>query len=366
MYQGILLSEKITNGRKAGEISVSPSDVTFSRDELEIRFPIRGLEIEHGGAANRLLFLKHPHFRDYVIQVSDFSILKNQHLAFLNTTQETITSIKKHHFSLIGLLMFTISLIVVGVAMFYLFRNKIIEHIAYQVPISYQESIGKPIFETTLAANTVLDDDTTTRYIAELSKPLLANVSDTSIKFVFKVIKNDEINAFALPGGYVVIHSGLLQKAESPDEVAGVLAHEISHVTKRHHIRGIFNKVGSFYVIGMFLGDLTIVGHILDAATLLESLNFSRDFETEADKEGLKLAMASGYSAEGFASFFKKLQSENKLDSDMLKYVSTHPNSEDRIETILSEAKNIQKAEKSPEFFIDYARFKKHLNKLLQ
>jgi len=366
MYQGILLSDKITNGRKAGEISVSASEVSFTRDELEIRFPIKGLEIEHGGAANRLLYLKHPHFKDYVIQLADFSILKNQHLAFLNTTQDTLDSIKKHRFSFIGLLTATISLIVVAVVLFYVFRNKIIEHIAYQVPISYQESIGKPVFESTLAANKVLDDDSTTRFIQEISKPLLANVSDTSIKFVFKVVENDQVNAFALPGGYVVIYSGLLQKADSPDEVAGVLAHEISHVTKRHHIRGIFNKVGSFYVIGMFLGDLSIVGHILDVASLLESLNFSRDFETEADKEGLKLAMKAGYSAEGFASFFKKLQEKNKLDSDMMKYISTHPNSEDRIETILKESKNIQKAEKSPEFFIDYARFKKHLNKLLQ
>ena len=164
----------------------------------------------------------------------------------------------------------------------------------------------------------------------------------------------------------MVVYSGLLEKADSPDEVAGVLAHEISHVTQRHHLRGIFNKVGSFYIVSMFLGDLTIVGHILDAATMLESLSFSRDFETEADKVGLKLAMSAGYTAEGFASFFKKLQVENKADSEVLKYISTHPNSEDRIDSILNEAKNLQKAEKLSELFIDYARFKNHLNKLLQ
>lgn len=365
MFEGILMSDSIPNGRKAGNILVTPSALVFKSNELEVKFPLVGLVTKHGGAAGRLLYFSHPEKAGMVLQTAELSILKHPDLEQLQGIKDADRSVKRHKISLGSIVLGTLAAIAILVVAFYIFRGAIVKSIAMKVPMSYQEQIGKPIFESTLESNEVLKSDTLDRYINELTQPLISNLNDTSYHFTFAVIEEETINAFALPGGYVVIHSALLEKAESPDEVAGVLAHEISHVTGRHHLRGLFNQVGTFYILGMFFGDISLVGDLINMGANLESLTYSRSFESESDMEGLKLALASGYTADGFVSFFKKLKEEYGESSLFANYLSTHPNSSDRISAIEAEAERLSDGSIKPKFFITYDTFKDHLNKLL-
>lgn len=366
MFEGILMSESIPNGRKAGNILVTPSALIFKSNELEEVFPLRNIVVKHGGAAGRLLYFTHPDKAGFVLQTGDLSILKHPDLEQLHGIKDAGRSVKKHKITLGSVVLGTLTAIAILVAAFYIFRGAIIKSIAMKVPMTYQEQIGRPMFESTLKTNRVLKSDTLDQYIQELTLPLLTNLKDTSYHFTFAVIEEETINAFALPGGYVVIHSALLEKAESPDEVAGVLAHEISHVTCRHHLRGLFNRVGTFYVLGMFFGDISLVGDLINMGASLESLTYSRNFESESDMEGLKLALGSGYTADGFVNFFKKLKEEYGESSLFANYLSTHPNSSDRISAIESQAERLTLSHSQPEFFIPYQTFKDHLNKLLE
>lgn len=367
-YEGILLSEHIEGGRKAGTITTNPFSLTFKKgDDVEIKFPLKDLEVSYGGAGKRLVYFKHPQYPGYTMHTGQSQILDDSALSHLFTIQDTRQKAKRSRLTLGALIIATILVIGAGVAVFFVSRNDIIRKIAMRVPMEYQIQIGKPLFDNTLKGSKTLTSDTLSRYLNELTRPLLSQLADSEYQFQFAVVENDAINAFALPGGFIVIHSALLQEAESPDEVAGVLAHEIAHVTSRHHLRGLFNRLGTFYILSMFLGDISVLGSLVDIGASLESLSFSRDFETESDLEGLKLALASGYSSEGMVSFFKKLGEARGEDHALMAYLNTHPTSDSRMKTIENTAATLPRLNtKRPDFFIDYTTFKRHLNTLLE
>lgn len=145
--------------------------------------------------------------------------------------------------------------------------------------------------------------------------------------FHFHVAVGPQVNAFALPGGHVVVFTGLLKAADTADEVAGVLAHEASHVEKRHALRNLIHGLGLRAVMAVALGNLS-GGIWSDMASELAELSYSRDMESEADLEGLQYLRKSGLSAEGLASFFEKMADQEEADIELL---SSHPVSDKRL-----------------------------------
>jgi beta-barrel assembly-enhancing protease len=182
----------------------------------------------------------------------------------------------------------------------------------------------------------IIADPIVAEYINRIGQNLVRN-SDAKVPFTIKVIDNDEINAFALPGGYFYVNSGLILAAENEAELAGVMAHEIAHVAARHATKNatraqIWNLASIPLV---FMGGP--VGYALrQASSLLVPmgfLKFSRDAEREADLLGLEYDYLAGYDPQSFVAFFEKLQvqEKKKKHSRLAKAFSTHPMNEDRI-----------------------------------
>jgi beta-barrel assembly-enhancing protease len=182
----------------------------------------------------------------------------------------------------------------------------------------------------------VITDPLVAEYINRIGQNLVRN-SDAKVPFTIKVIDNDEINAFALPGGYFYVNSGLILAAENEAELAGVMAHEIAHVAARHATKNatraqIWNLASIPLV---FVGGP--VGYALrQASSLLVPmgfLKFSRDAEREADLLGLEYDYLAGYDPQSFVAFFEKLQvqEKKKKHSRLAKAFATHPMNEDRI-----------------------------------
>ncbi len=143
----------------------------------------------------------------------------------------------------------------------------------------------------------------------------------------FHVARDPAVNAYALPGGRVVVNTGLLMAADDADEVAGVLAHEASHVERRHALRKLIHGLGLRAVMAVALGDYD--GGIWDdMADRLVELSYSRDLEREADLEGLSMLRDAGLPAEGMARFFEKMAQREEGGIDLL---SSHPASEERL-----------------------------------
>ncbi len=172
-------------------------------------------------------------------------------------------------------------------------------------------------------------------YVEELAQPLIEAAGELPFEFTFRVADTEEVNAFALPGGYVTVNWGLIQAAESGEEVAGVIGHEIQHALLRHGTRRILRQMGSSALLSLFLGGSDLHG-IAQTAGQLTSLSYDRDQESEADAEGVRLMVDSGMDPRGLASFFARLSKDQVQPPAIL---STHPDPGDRAKLVNSAAK---------------------------
>lgn len=205
-------------------------------------------------------------------------------------------------------------------------------------------ALGKGLAQEVERQAKVIDDPVISEYVNRVGQNLVRN-SDAKVPFTIKVIDTEEVNAFALPGGFFFVNSGLLLKADSEAELAGVMSHEIAHVAARHGTRqatrGEIAQLATIPLI--FMGGSWVgygIGQAASVAIPIGFLSFSRAFESEADLLGLQYMYKSGYDPGAFVDFFEKIQSmEKKKPGTMSKFFSTHPLTEDRIQTA---QKNIQ------------------------
>jgi len=188
-----------------------------------------------------------------------------------------------------------------------------------------------------------LDDSDVESYLNQLGNRLVAVSNDPGLGFQFFPINDPSINAFAMPGGFIGVHTGLLLAAESESELAGVLAHEISHVTQRHIARQMFqsSKLGIASMVAMGLALLAarsnsqVAGATIvtaQAGAVSAQLAFSRDFEREADRQGFETMRRSGFEVRGMSAFFERLQKAVRLyENNASAYLRTHPLTGERL-----------------------------------
>ena len=197
-------------------------------------------------------------------------------------------------------------------------------------------SMGKQFSQQIEATIKLVQDPVVTEYVNRIGQNLARN-SDAKVPFTIKVVDSDEVNAFALPGGYFYVNSGLILAADEEAELAGVMAHEIGHVAAHHaarqQTRGNWLNIGSIPLI--FVGGGLGYGlqSLASLALPLTFVSFSRTFEAEADYLGVQYMYKSGYDPQAFLSFFEKLQAkEKKKPGTLSRAFSTHPQTPDRIE----------------------------------
>jgi hypothetical protein len=195
--------------------------------------------------------------------------------------------------------------------------------------------MGKMYSEEVEKSSRFITDPTIEEYVNRIGQNIVKN-SDCKVPFTIKVIDSDEINAFALPGGFFYVNSGLILAADEEAELAGVMAHETAHVCAHHAVREMtranYAQLGTIPLI--FIGGWTGYG-IYEAASLavpITFLKFSRDFEAQADYLGVQYMYRAGYDPQAFISFFEKVQAlEKRKPGAVAKAFSDHPQTPDRI-----------------------------------
>ncbi|MCS7024226.1 MAG: M48 family metallopeptidase [Bryobacteraceae bacterium] len=220
-------------------------------------------------------------------------------------------------------------------------------------------ALGKALAQDIERQAKIVDDPVIAEYVNRVGQNLVRN-SDAKVPFTIKVIDSEEVNAFALPGGFFFVNSGLILRAESEAELAGVMAHEIAHVAARHGTRqasrGQFVNLATIPLI--FMGGWGGYGARQAASVLIPIgfLSFSRGFEEEADLLGLQYLYKTGYDPTAFVDFFEKLQAmEKRRPGTMAKVFSTHPLTEDRIKNAQKNIQEILKAK--PEYVVTTSEF---------
>jgi predicted Zn-dependent protease len=220
-------------------------------------------------------------------------------------------------------------------------------------------ALGKQMAQEVERQAKIIDDPLVAEYVNRLGQNLVRN-SDAKVPFTIKVLDTDEVNAFALPGGFFFVNSGLILHADNEAELAGVMAHEIAHVAARHGTRqATRGEIANYATLPLiFAGGWTgyAVYQAASAAIPLGFLKFSRGFEAEADMLGLQYMYKAGYDPSSFVDFFEKLETmEKKKPGSLSKVFSTHPMTEDRIRAAQD---NIQENLKiRPEYVLDTSEF---------
>jgi predicted Zn-dependent protease len=221
-------------------------------------------------------------------------------------------------------------------------------------------AIGKQLATEVEKQAKIITDPMVSEYVNRLGQNLVRN-SDAKVPFTIKVIDGEEVNAFALPGGYFFVYAGLILKADNEAELAGVMAHEIAHVAARHGTRqATRGEIAQLGMIPVMIMSGGWAGYgIYQAANILIPigfLKFSRAFESEADMLGLEYMYKTGYDPTAFVDFFEKIETlEKHKPGTMAKVFSSHPMTDDRIRAA---QKNIQELlVAKPEYVVTTSEF---------
>lgn len=205
--------------------------------------------------------------------------------------------------------------------------------IDYEVSVEQEEQLGELVEDMMWKKFPQVENDSVTAAINEITDRLLASI-DTRYHYQFKVLKSDEINAFTIPGGKIYIFSGLIEAAESPEEVAAVIAHEIGHAEKRHVVHKIVKDLSLATVVGVLTGgDPGVITQILEQ---ILGTTFDRQAEEEADEFGLSLLEKSSIDPQNLATFFERLNDKDLTYNKNLEIIMTHPHNDNRIEKVKS------------------------------
>ncbi|ANQ50421.1 M48 family metallopeptidase [Flammeovirga sp. MY04] len=333
-YKAILIHPQLPTGRQQGDVRFGSQKVDIQAGDFYYAIPFAELEIEAGGASGQFIFFKSRKEKDISFYTKDKSILKDD---FLISDPRFREHIKKTKFALTNLyrgaaLFLSVCLIII--TSFYLFKDSIVKMAARNVPISWEEQMGDELFESIKKEYTFIENDSLIGVLGNELQPLINQVEAEGFHIELYLVEDASINAFALPGGKVMINSGLIKNASSWDEVAGVMAHEISHVSLRHHVRGAIDKIGFFSVVYLFLGDgSAVMATLANTMFELQTTAYSRTLEQEADSQGINYLQQSRINPEGMIQFFEMLDEKHEMTQidSLLQFVSTHPSTPDRI-----------------------------------
>ncbi|WCL49908.1 M48 family metallopeptidase [Leptospira sp. GIMC2001] len=303
---------------RVGVVTFEKDSLLFRDDESDIRFQISDFHrIEsHADKLNLILFederTESPILELQIPAKSHKEIKK----IFTSIKKEkSIVHKFKHFFYSLSKLQIAslsiISLIIVSLLFF------IIGNYSYKlVPSSADNYLGSNVESLFEKEFTFCDDEQSVQAVERIVRDI--RPSNSPFTYKVKIAKSPISNAFALAGGRIYILSGLLNESDSPDELAGVIAHEIAHIEQRHHVRNMIKALGTAFLVSMIIGPGIGDFEVLETATEIGStlliLKYSRDFEEEADKVGTDFLHDAGYSAHGMLDFFRKVyESESSL-----------------------------------------------------
>lgn len=365
-WHGKVHLKELPEGRVNVNVAIDSGKIIAEGEGHRYEFTVHDLNLEFGGLDHDTLYIRSGGEKEPLLVVRDKDFLNA--LGELNIPEVKAilhkgagTRKKKKLTSLVGwgaAVAFFITLFFTPVG---------VNLVVSMVPVSVDEAIGEAAYESAVASMTgqyvPVQDKIVTKAIEIIQKRLESGVEDRKFNYQIEVFESDLVNAVALPGGYIAVFSGLIEMSETPEELAGVIAHEMMHAEKRHGLKQIVRQLGIFLGLQILLGDSEgAIAIIADGAALLARLDYSRSMENEADREGANVMVRAKVSPLGLATFFEKLSAHEKTEKksaedsksgepeegseegseeapedeegSVLSWLSTHPDTQERIDHI--------------------------------
>jgi beta-barrel assembly-enhancing protease len=364
--EGSIFDAELPNGRAHGLLRVQGGQLVLDADGRRHALPLRGTRLRRGGAADRILFFAHPTRPERTLFTSDRRILASPELRADPDLARDIAAVEVRRLGGaigLGACIAGVLALVIGA---YLAVDPLLGLVTRAVPTRIEERLGEAAFSQIALSSDLVESERATAALAPLLEPLRRELDGGDYRFRFHVSRDPQVNAFALPGGIVVLHSGLLLEADSAEQVLGVIAHELAHVTERHSLRQLIGAAGLYVGVQMMLGDVGgVIAVLANGGISLARLQFSRDFEREADDVGFARLERAGIDPHGMIEFFEKLaerEEQASVPTASLAWLSTHPSSQERFERLRA---RLAGGPPAPALPIDYAAFKEQIRVLV-
>lgn len=362
----------LEGGRASGSLTLSEAGVSFESPKGNLSLPATNMVVEIGGASGEVVFFKHADHPQRVIHTQDRSILAHPLLVNRSDLASQAQSERRTKRTLAAIALSIVAVLCGLIILLVASKDRIVASLADAIPIEWEVKFGDQVFQQLISGRREIQDPALQQQLALITAPLLEGIKDAPYTFRFHIIEDPVLNAFAVPGGHVVIHTGLLLAADSHEEVAGVLAHEIAHVTQRHGFRNVIASLGLYQLVQFFIGDASgVISVIAGNSRFLLERKFSRDFEREADSKGWEYLTQAKIRQDGMIDFFRKMEAEEKKvtgggSSPAMSLISTHPGTEERIATLEGRWREIETRAGFHVFPFDYDDFKRQLRRIVE
>jgi Zn-dependent protease with chaperone function len=344
------LTMTFLSDRDAGERR--PESVPFS----ELTVSAGGLDHDQlvatwrGPTGQRTLYLKNPDV------IRAFRQAAPDHLTIpLERAAEQVRQVRQRHrivWSIVG------GALLASVLGLWFGSDLLVELAVDRIPVEWEQGLGESTYHDFLARQEVVKEGPAVAALTEMTHRLTDPIPENPYTFDITVVKSDVVNAFALPGGHIIVFTGLMKKAERPEEVAGVLAHELNHVLQRHGLERIVKQLGFVAVVSIVLGNQQGLGGVMKQLGVeLMTLKFGRAQETEADLTGLRLLHRAKIDPSGMITFFQRL---TEKDEGRVEWLSTHPMSGARADRLKTELADMPKQTAEP-FTFDWTNVRASL-----
>ena len=332
-----------------GRIGFDRWHMHFESEFGVFQIPISQLQIHKPNGKGEPIYFADPAQPDLSVYTFDTRVLRLRTLLDASQTRVQLNAMrsqgeaKRNVKITVGFLVGCVAIAVIATASVKLMVRALVS----RIPPKFEQDLGDKFFAELQQDETFIQDTNLQAKIDLAITPLLSSLPTNQIQFRFHIMEMPIANAFALPGGHVVVTTGLLKLVGRPEELAGAVAHEIAHVTRKHMFRQIISAMGPALLFQLFMGNHGgVVGALGAGSQLLMTQSFSQEYELEADAVGWNYLVAAHIDPRGLTDILRKLKAEEdkeRFGNMEIAAFRSHPNTQKRIDRLEVKWKKLKK-----------------------
>lgn len=332
-----------------GVIWFDAMSLHFDSAQTRVEIPIVRVRVQIGKGVDERIRFSDPALPGWEIFTTDQSIFDDRAMAGDSVIREQVVNILggRETSRRLKITMWFAGGCAAIVCLGWVGMGLMVHALVNRISPAQEKKMGDAYLADLKAEFKFVDDTNKLDQLSALAKPLTDVAGGGQLQFTFHLVDDETPNAFALPGGHVVVHTGLLAMADKPEELLGVLAHEIAHVREKHMFRQQIASAGPMLLFGVLLsgGGRGVLGAVSGTSALLVEQNFSQDYETEADDVGWSYLLQANLNPHGMISMFQKFEAyeeKEEADSENSAALSSHPTTKKRLDRLEKKWKKLQ------------------------